>query len=301
MIVTNESNLHNGIFNAINKWMGRSRNPDPDYYRVTELVRPVQQVLLQRRHNDEITVDAMDMLNAFRGSAVHELLSKYDAMNALQEEFLDVEIGGHRVKGIPDYYDGNDFTLVDFKNCRVWKYVYQDFSDWEEQTNIYDYMLFVYGFKVKKLYVAAMFDDWSPTRAKASKDYPQHRAVVIPLKKWSRKKQRQTILKKIERLEAAKHLKDEDLPPCSYDDMWEKPTVYAVMKQERKTSIKNYENDEEGAQRHVNELTDTKKGTFYVEMRPGERTRCEHYCSASEFCYQFKMHKLSQEEQEEVA
>ena len=298
MKLTNKHGLHAGLYHAIHSWFFEKQNPNPPHFRVTELIRPVQQVVLQRRHHDEIETDVMDLMNAWRGSAIHEFLSKFDKSNVLQEIDLELEIGGEKLKGKPDYYDG-DGTLVDFKNCKVWSYINKsNIGEWTDQLNFYAFMLKALGFPVTSLEIVAMFDDWSPTKARTEADYPHTRSVVIPILMYPDAKIKEIILGCIKLLSTnltVSDLNDDDsiLPECSSDEMWEDPTIYAVMKEGRKSAVNARSTDRKSAEGMVKELG---KG-HYIQERPGVRKRCESYCSAAPFCQQYQRYLAEKAEE----
>ena len=72
-----------------------------------------------------------------------------------------------------------------------------------------------------------------------------------------------------------------DLPPCSTTDMWEKPTTYAV-KKEGGVRAKSVHFSKEDAENALPE-----KG-YFIEVRNGERTRCEKFCQVNSFCSQYQ-------------
>jgi len=71
-----------------------------------------------------------------------------------------------------------------------------------------------------------------------------------------------------------------DWPDCTPEERWTKSTKYALMKKGRKKAIKLYNVEAEALQ------AVTEKDHF-VELRPGEETRCESYCGVSKHCPQF--------------
>ena len=76
---------------------------------------------------------------------------------------------------------------------------------------------------------------------------------------------------------------DGDLPDCTPEEMWEKPTMYAV-KKEGGVRAKSVHAEKEEA-----EVALEKAGKgFILEVREGGRTRCENFCPVSEFCDQYK-------------
>ena len=72
-----------------------------------------------------------------------------------------------------------------------------------------------------------------------------------------------------------------DIPPCTPEDMWEKPTTYAV-KKEGGVRAKSVHKTKEEADAALPE-----KG-YFIEIREGERTRCEKYCQVNSFCSQYQ-------------
>jgi len=292
MKITNKLGLHKTVFNAVKNWGKRTSEPDPDYWRVTELIRPVQQVLLERRHHDKLETEAMDLLSAWLGSAAHELLSKQEVKNALQEETISAELEGFKIVGKPDHYE--DGVLLDFKVTRVWSVIFGSRNEeWTQQLNIYRYMLKSMGFPVNRLEVICIFTDWSATKAMAEADYPNNRGAVVPIIILADSDVERWLVRKLRTLAACRKLPDAELPECTSAEMWEEPTKYAIMKHGNKRSAKNFE-DKGAAIEHTNMLNEKKgnSGMYYVDPRPGKRRRCEDYCSAAPFCQQYKAYRV---------
>lgn len=283
MILTNKYNLAPELYEGIKRWFFEKENPNPPHFRVTELIRPIQQVVLQRHHYNDAEVDVMDIMNAFEGSATHEFLHKFGDVDALQEELVEVEVAGYKLRGVPDYYKNR--KIADWKKCSVWSYINRsNIKEWTDQLNFYAFMYESLGFPVNSLEIIALFKDWSATKARFGDDYPKTRSVVVPLERYSLDKTREMLENRITSL--ATHLKEYPtmpLPQCTPEERWEKPTVYAVMKEGRKSAVKLHET-EDAMLNHIRELG--KK--HYPEIRPGERTRCLDWCSAAPFCSQWQ-------------
>ena len=293
MNLTNNSNIHEGLFHAIRAWFTKDQSPRSGYFRATELINPIQQTVLIHRYRDRIEIDAEKLIAPWRGSAVHEYLSRHDEHNILKEAELETEISGVRVIGHPDRYDAEG-RVDDYKNCKVWKVVFKDFRDWEQQLNIYKYLLETNGFPVTSLNIIAMFDDWKPSEARRGGDYPQSRCLTIPIRMWETSKTAAFIKERVAQLLLGLHREDMSTPDCTEEEMWAEPTKYAVMKEGRKSAVKLHES-EESANKHIDELG----AKHYLEIRPGARKRCEDYCSASAFCAQFRKYKETQKEGED--
>ena len=76
---------------------------------------------------------------------------------------------------------------------------------------------------------------------------------------------------------------DNDIPPCTSEERWEKPTKFAVMKEGRKSAVRVLETQED-AEKLAGELGKNHS----VQIRPGESTRCAEYCSAADYCNYYK-------------
>ena len=76
------------------------------------------------------------------------------------------------------------------------------------------------------------------------------------------------------------------MPACTSDEMWEKPTTYAVMKEGGKRAKRVFESLDKAEAFRAEQ-----KGTHYVETREGGRTRCESFCQVASFCDQWKNYR----------
>ena len=77
-----------------------------------------------------------------------------------------------------------------------------------------------------------------------------------------------------------------DLPPCTPDEMWEKPTVWAVRKKGNVRAKGLYESE-----KLANEALALLGADYEIEVRPGERTRCENFCPVKDYCQQYRDYK----------
>jgi hypothetical protein len=69
--------------------------------------------------------------------------------------------------------------------------------------------------------------------------------------------------------------------PCTDEDIWAKPTKYAVIKKGNVRAIKLFEYKDE-----AEDLAATISGSR-IEVRPGVATRCQSYCPVSDYCVQW--------------
>ena len=103
MKITNIYNLPQPFVDAV----AREYTPTPKRYSVTTILKDNREILLSRRHGDEIEQDVSDMIWAIFGSAVHKVLETAGEQNELLKEFfMSAEIiDGYTLSGICDVYD----------------------------------------------------------------------------------------------------------------------------------------------------------------------------------------------------
>lgn len=249
-------------------------------YSATELTDPPRLVHLINRHDAEIEVDVVDRIWLLLGKAVHYILEKSATINQLEESYITTKVCGRILSGTSDLYE--DEEIDDYKVTSVWSFVFGDrIPKWEEQLNIYAYIFRSIGLKVNKINIDAILRDWSEMKAMKDKNYPQKPVRVININLWSEEAQKIYVESRIKTLIAFENTPDDDLPPCSDKERWQKVNKWAVMKENRKSAIRVFNNEEDA--KTLNN-TDPK---FYIEFRPGEYTRCERYCLAKKFCSQY--------------
>ena len=248
-------------------------------YSATQLLREPLEVMLQRKYKDLITYDVRDMIDILIGNAIHYLLQKANEGVEgveVEAEFI-ATFGDIDISGKADFWDKENGIIQDYKTPKVYTIQKGDFKEWEEQLNIYAYMVRYHGYEVNRIEVVAILKDWSKVKAKNDPDYPQSQVVVIPLKLWSREEQERFIQERINKLEKWVDVEDvEKLPEC--EDKWEREKTYAVKKVGSTRATKVFKKREE-AEKYL----EGKEG-YKIEERGGEPIKCMHYCAVKDFC-----------------
>ena len=276
MVITNKMNLPEGFVKAISL---RQHNL-PGRLSATTLLNGVKQIHLSKRHWDELVEDAADNAYAVFGTAVHKILEGEGA-NEFSEEFMSFEVDGVIVTGRIDNYNMKEGVISDFKTCSVWKVKFQIFDDWRKQGLIYAWLLLKNGFEVKTCRFIAMIKDHSKRDAKRESSYPLCPIYVyeFPVTKMDLDEIETFIREKVAVYKRYQEAADDDIPPCTSEERWAKPTKHAVMKTGNKRAVRIMDTRDE-----AEKLAADLGKNHYTETRPGESTRCMDYCSCCEFC-----------------
>ena len=179
--------------------------------------------------------------------------------------------------------ESDGIRLSDYKTTGAWA-VMNEKEEWHQQLNIYAWMVEkVKKVPVKSLSIVAIIRDWSGRDASIKPEYPQAPIVTIDIPVWPMEEREAFINHRIQ-LHAEAHFESDtggDLPPCTPEEMWEKPTVYAVKKEGGVRAKSVHSNKEEA------EAALPAKG-YFIEVREGDRTRCANYCQVAKFCNQYQ-------------
>lgn len=250
---------------------------------VTGLLRPPRITVLTERHQDEIEEDVSDRIYSLLGQAVHTILERSDDGSEMSEERLSTVIGGLTVSGKFDRFVLSKGIVQDYKVTTAYKFKDGKASDdFVRQLNIYAYLLREKGYEVKSGEIVGILRDWSKREAQRSPDYPQSQVVIVPVPIFEQKDVLTYLEKRVKMLKEAKV----ELPECTEEDRWARPSKWAVMEKGKKRAMRLFDSEKEAELRAEKERL---KGTkAYVEYRPGENIRCASYCPVADFCDQYK-------------
>lgn len=283
MKITNVLNLPQPIVDAVQNDPYDSGESDIS---VTRLIAPPRQVALGKEHGSKITEDCSDRLFSLMGQAMHHVLERGGDVEGTRiiERRLFTEVDGWKLSGQIDIWENG--TLDDYKFTSVWETMNGLKEEKIQQLNILAWLCRLNGIAVNKMRIVALYRDYSKSKAMFERDYPQHQIGVIEVPIWDDQK----ILAYVEERIAIHKAARITLPLCTDDERWQRPTKYAVMKEERKSAIRLLETPDK-AMLYCEDKGYAKNGEFksgyYVEKRRGEATRCEHYCAVAPFCTQF--------------
>jgi len=287
---TNKHSLPPEICRAILK--DRYTNTDEESFdeSASTLTAPTQMTVLKRRHPDKLkTFDVIDKYWQFRGSVSHQILedSWHPTMNSVVEERIYADVLGRVVSGKLDCFEEPE--IRDYKNCMVYKILLgkkEGYEDWEAGQNTYAYLLRLKGKTVERLNVWAFIGDWKKSElAKDPQNYPPASIIKVPLRLWSFAEQEMYVKARVQAILNCEHLSDEELPPCSKKEMWQRLMDVAIYKRGSRDRAYRKADTMAEATAIFNE-----KGLSHTEYEIVERwsgrTRCAEHCDVSEVCAQ---------------
>lgn len=279
-------------------------------YSVTDLISSPQIVQLRKRYTKEIEQNRIRQFNkepvkvisqllpSIRGTAIHNLfeyyitriLNRQDNSDYYVERRVWDRIEDRKISGKFDVYYQR--IIIDYKTTSVWKVILADIDDWIGQQNIYAYFLREAGLKVAHLRIFAWYMDWDKYRAMRESDYPQSEIEYLEIPLWDKKQQLDYLVSRIKLHKQNEQRPDNELDPCTPQEMWEKQSKWKVFRTVPNPSKKALRvfNSEQEAKIWIDKHK-KKNQKYEIRFVPGERTRCKYYCSVNVFCHQYKKYR----------
>ena len=295
MIITNKLNLPEGFVKAVSP----EKHNAEGCLSATTLIQGVKQIILTDRYWDMLVEDVSDRIWAIFGSAVHSLMEnegEYDFV----EQVMSHKVGDITVTGKIDCYNMKHGIIDDYKTASVTKVKFGDFSEWHTQGMIYAWLLTKNNFTVNRCRFIALLKDHSKTDATRDYQYPQNPVYVyeFPVNFMELLKIDVFIRQRVKECEDYSSMRDDEIPPCSSEERWEKPPKFAVMKNGLKRAVRLFDRREDAEL-----LAEAKGKNHYIEYRQGESIKCRSYCLCNRFCnfYHESLVRTEQEPAEELA
>lgn len=283
MKITNKLNLPEPFVRAVSE---KTYDNQGSWRTVTELIAPPKIAALKRKHDDEIVVDASELVYTFQGENVHATIER--AAKTMCEEGwhsekrLFAQIQGKKISGAYDLYNPTTGELIDVKNSTAWKAQKGEAPrEWIEQTNLLAHLIRREGLSVKSVRILLIIRDHSKPESRRNPDYPQTPVLFLEVPLW----QDEECSKFLEERVWLHLLAETQEVECSAEDRWAKPSIWAIKKRGQSRAIPGgLYAVEEKAKEALENL-----GPYHeIEYRPGENTRCALYCPVSKFCAQYQ-------------
>ena len=261
-------------------------------YSVTGLIDTPRRIQLMKRHADNLIITPESQAASFIGTGVHAYWEHCLKQYAMVDHNYEIErrltsfIQDRMISGRFDIlYDLKH--MYDIKTCKVWKLIFDPhMEEWTQQQNFYAYLLGRMGIKVESSHVIAQYLDWIEAMSIRDQQYPREAVEMYEIKLWTTEEQEFRLNDRIAVHKAAENLADIELPICSKEERWETPTKYAILKaRTANRAINNgvFDTLDDAVKRFM----ENPKGITsesVIEIRNGQRKRCEKWCSCSHLC-----------------
>lgn len=251
---------------------------------ITQLIDAPRVRILRQENWSNMEEDVSEKMWAVLGSAAHKMFEETGDDMHITEERLYTEIDGWVISGAIDVQridlDGG-VTIIDYKTTSVWSVILGK-EGWKTQLNCYASLARrAKGVRVKGLKVVAILRDWNRRDALEKPDYPKAPIVEIDIEMWDEAEQDRYLEDRVSLHQSAEfqRLTGTELPECSSEDRWEKPSIWAVKKTGNKRALKLYSTEADAKA----SLLDGQE----IEFRQGEPSRCAaNWCRVNAWCSQ---------------
>ena len=278
MVVTNKQ----GLPDAILKACSTEQHNRPNTVSATTLLKGAKEIILTRRHWNEMTDDVADRIWAIWGTAVHSLL-EHETPDTFTEEYLSYMVGDIKVTGRIDCYDMKHYVVHDYKTASVWKVMHRDFDDWKKQGLIYTWLLRKNGFKAENVRFTALLKDHSKSKARFDANYPQSPVYVYGFSPSPNDMKMIDcfIHDKVNEIQYNESLSDDEIAECTAAERWATDDKYAIMKGTNKKATKVCDSMEQ-AEAYIEANAD--KDKLKIVKRDAASKKCMEYCPAAKWC-----------------
>lgn len=266
MKTTNKFNLPQPIFNAVDR-----TQDDPtsdDWISVTTLIAPPLVRYLSKKYWNVLEEDASENLWALLGTAIHKVLQENANEDIEVEKKIRLTLpNGWTLTGVVDVFNKTEHLIEDYKVTSVWSFLLGDKQEWENQLNVYAYMLRLQGYTIDKLRINAILRDWQ--KSKVGDDYPQIPFISKEIPLWTFEEQEKYVMERIKLFEG-------EARECTDEEKWKRGGEVALMQKGRKKALKLYSEEEI---KNI-QISDNQ----YFEKREVEYLRCKEYCRVRTVC-----------------
>lgn len=255
---------------------------------VTQLLTPPRIIQLRAKHDAEVVVDARDELWKLLGQAVHEILDRANAkrVDSVGERRLFATVNDWRISGAMDRFTFENGELKDYKVTSVYAVGF-DKPEWEQQLNLYAWLMRHNGHEVSKLSINAILRDWRKGETERDPNYPKAPVKVIDIPLWSFEKQEEFVRSRVNVHQQAEMTTDlgGEYPPCSDEERWLRDPAkpFQIWKKGNKRPSSYFETELAA----MSALAALDPNLYTLVRVQGEPTRCMgNWCGVAPFCKQ---------------
>lgn len=286
---------------------------DPNYISATSILKPVKQIILEKRLSADLDGDISNLIASKYGTSIHNGIEEAWTSDKLadnllklglnqatvnrikvnptepKEEDINVFLEQRSTKKIGNWTIGGKFDLVfdgqlmDNKSTSTWSYIYGSrIKDYTEQCSIYRW-LNPNLITEPKFVINYIFTDWSQAKALQQSDYPQCRIVSKEYDLLPVAEVEHMLKTKLALVEKYMDADEKDIPECSDEELWRSPTKFKYYKDPLKLTraTKVFDSEETATSYWKLDM----KGQGIVIPTLGSIKRCS-YCKCFNQCTQ---------------
>lgn len=284
---------------------------DPKYISATSLLKPVRQIILEKRLEGSPDGDISDMITSKYGTSIHSGIEEAWTNSKLSDNLrklgineatidrikinptepkegdINIFLEKRSTRKINGWTVGGKFDLVidgklyDNKSTSTWSYIYGSrVEDYTKQLSIYRW-LNTDLVTDDHFTINYIFTDWSQTKALQQKDYPQCRIISKDYELMELADIERYIKNKLDKVDKYINAEETEIPECTDEELWREPPKFKYYKDPTKLAkaTKVFE-----SQLEANAYC-LEKGTGIVIPVSGSVRRCA-YCRCFNQCSQ---------------
>lgn len=284
---------------------------DPKYISATSLLKPVRQIILEKRLEGSPDGDISDMITSKYGTSIHSGIEEAWTNSKLPDNLrklgindatidrikinptepkegdINIFLEKRSTRKINGWTVGGKFDLIidgklyDNKSTSTWSYIYGSrVDDYTKQLSIYRW-LNTDLVTDDHFTINYIFTDWSQTKALQQKDYPQCRIISKDYELMELADIERYIKNKLDKVDKYINAEEAEIPECTDEELWREPPKFKYYKDPTKLAkaTKVFE-----SQLEANAYC-LEKGTGIVIPVSGSVRRCA-YCRCFNQCSQ---------------
>lgn len=243
--------------------------PKEGCYSVSDLVSPPWITYLRRKYRD-CYEDASNRIQRALGTGFHLLMERQDTDDYEHEVRMEATFGGRVISGRMDRIRKDGTAVYDYKTCKWNKIGTSDFKDWDVQGRLYCWLMEQNGMHPEEYVFYAIVTDYSVMKA-ARESGGTGTNTYVPFYVY-RHKYGYDERKWVEDFIEARIQQIECPTPCTDEERWAKPTVYAVVSKKLGAKTVKLFSTEEDARKYADAKNEESKDVYKVMSAGGERT-----------------------------
>lgn len=275
----------------------------------TSLLRPIKQQILSKRIDPSTTIDISNLIKARMGTAIHSAFEKAwsNPKKALKllgypNNVIDrIKINPETVQSndisvyqeLRSYKETNGFNIsgkfdfvaegkvYDIKTTSVYTYLNQTNKEkYIQQGSLYRW-LNPDIITRDDMCIIFIFTDWNKKDSLTNPNYPKQQALFQNLQLMSLDQTQKFVEDKLSQLKKYKDKPEQEIPPCTDEELWRSPTVWKYYKNPNSSkATKNFDNKSDAYIRLAQD-----KNVGIVKEVKGQVKACK-YCPANTICNQ---------------